>query len=139
MDIICLSETYLDSTIQSDNDNLEIPEYNLVGSDHPSNNKRGGVCIYYKTSLPFRVIDICFLQECIIFEVLIGKQCNFVTLYRSPSQGQDEFDSFSKNLEIPLGKLALNNPFMLVVIGNFNVKSKNWHPSDRTAYEGQHN
>ena len=25
MDIICLSETYLDSSIQSDNDNLEIP------------------------------------------------------------------------------------------------------------------
>ena len=62
MDIICLSETYLDSTIQSGNDNLEIPGYNLVRSDHPSNNKRGGVCIYYKTSLPLRVIDICFLQ-----------------------------------------------------------------------------
>ena len=30
MDIICLSETYLDSSIQSDNDNLEIPGYNLV-------------------------------------------------------------------------------------------------------------
>ena len=137
MDIICLSETYLDSTIQSDNDNLEIPGYNLVRSDHPSNNKRGGVCIYYKASLPLRVIDICFLQECIIFEVMIGdKQCNFVALYRSPSQDQDEFDSFSKNLEITLDKLALNNPFMLVVIGDLNAKSKNWHPSDRTTYEG---
>ena len=52
MDIICLSETYLDSTIRSDNDNLEIPGYNLVRSDHPSNNKRGGVCIYCKASLP---------------------------------------------------------------------------------------
>ena len=50
MDIICLSETYLDSTIQSDNDNLEILGYNLVRSDHPSNNRRGGVCIYYKAS-----------------------------------------------------------------------------------------
>ena len=137
MDIICLSETYLDSTMQSDNDNLEIPGYNLVRSDHPSNNKRGGVCIYYKASLPLRVIDICFLQECIIFEVMIGdKQCNFVALYRSPSQDQDEFDSFSKNLEITLDKLALNNPFMLVVIGDLNAKSKNWHPSDRTTYEG---
>ena len=60
IDIICLPETYLDSTIQSDNDNLEIPGYNLVRSDHPSNNKRGGVCIYYKASLPLRVIDICY-------------------------------------------------------------------------------
>ena len=97
MDIICLSETYLDSTIQSDNDNLEIPGYHLVRSDYPSNNKRGGACIYCKALLPLRVIDICLLQECIIFEVMIGdKQCNFVALYRSPSQNQDEFDFFLK-------------------------------------------
>ena len=136
MDIICLSQTNLDCTIQSDNDNLGIPGYNLVCSDHSSNNKRGSVCIYYKASLPLRVIDICFLQACIIFEVMIGdKQCNFV-LYISPIQNQDEFDSFSKNLEITLDKLALNNPFMLVVIGDLNAKSKNWYPSDRTTYEG---
>ena len=48
---------------------------------------------------------------------------------------QDEFDSFSKIREITLDKLALNNPFMLVVIGDLNAKSKNWHPSDRTTYE----
>ena len=123
MDIICLSETYLDSTIQSDNGNLEIPGYNLVRFDHPSNNKRGGVCIYYKASLPLRVIDICLLQECIIFEMMIGdKQCNFIALCRSPGQDQDEFDSFSKNLKITLDKLALNNPFSLVVIGDLNAK-----------------
>ena len=46
MDIICLSETYLDSTIKLDNDNLDIPGYNLVCSDHPSKNEGGGVFIY---------------------------------------------------------------------------------------------
>ena len=51
-DIICLSETYLDSNILPDDSNLEIPVYNLVRSDHPSNKKRGGVCIYYKSYLP---------------------------------------------------------------------------------------
>ena len=137
MDIVCLSETYLDSTIQSDNDNLEIPGHNLVRSDHPSNNKRGGVCIYYKASPLVRVIRFSFLQECIIFEVLIGdKQCIFVALNRSTSQDQDELDSFSKNLEINLDKRALNNPFILVVTGDLTAKSKNWHPSDRTTYEG---
>ena len=137
MDIVFLSKTYLDSTIQSDNDNLEIPGHNLVRSDHPSNNKRGGICIYYKASPLLRVIRFSFLQECIIFEVLIGdKHCTFVALYRSSSQDQDELDSFSKNLEINLDKLALNNPFMLVVTRDLNAKSKNWHPSDRTTYEG---
>ena len=81
MNIICLSETYFDSSIQPDNDNLEIPGYSLVRSDHPSNNKRGGVCIYYKASLPLRVINICFLQECINFKVMIVT--NNVTLLLS--------------------------------------------------------
>ena len=44
-DIICLSETYLDSSIPTNNDNLDIDGYNLLCSDHPSNAKRGGVCI----------------------------------------------------------------------------------------------
>ena len=110
-------ETYLESTIQSDYDSLEISGYNLVRSDHPSNNKRGEVCIYNKVSLRLRVIAIFFLQECITFKGMIGdKNCNFVVVYRSPSQNQDEFDSFSKNLEIAADKLVLNNPLMLAVI-----------------------
>ena len=47
--IICISETYLDSSTPSDDNNLEISGYNLVCSDHPSKNKRGGVCIYCKS------------------------------------------------------------------------------------------
>ena len=47
-DIICLSETYLDSSKAFDDTNLEISGYNLVRFDHSSNIKRGKVCIYYK-------------------------------------------------------------------------------------------
>ena len=66
---------------------------------------------------------------------MIGnKQCNFVALYRSPSHNHDEFDSFSRSLKIFLDKL--NNPFMLVVTGDLNTKSKIWYPLDGTAYEG---
>ena len=50
IDIICLSETYLDSSIPSDDDNLELPGYNLVRADNPINTKRGGVCIYSQTN-----------------------------------------------------------------------------------------
>ena len=57
-DIIRLWETYLDSNILPDNSNLEIPGYNLVHSDHLSNKKRRCVCIYYKSYLPLRIIDI---------------------------------------------------------------------------------
>ena len=43
-DVVCLSETYLDSNTASDN--VKISGYNLIRSDHPTNIKRGGVCIY---------------------------------------------------------------------------------------------
>ena len=36
-DIICLSETYLDFTIPSDDEKLQSPGYTLIRSDHPSN------------------------------------------------------------------------------------------------------
>ena len=57
-DIIWISETYLNSSILSDDNNLEISGYTLVHSDHPSNNKRGDVFIYYKSFLPFIIFIV---------------------------------------------------------------------------------
>ena len=57
-DIICLSETYLDSGVAPDDDKLEISGYSLVWSDHFSNNRRRGVCVYYKNFLLLLVLDI---------------------------------------------------------------------------------
>ena len=71
-DIICLSEIYLDSTVLLDDDNLVISGYNLIRSDHPSNTKRGGVCLYYKNYLPIRVLNISYLKECLNFELKIS-------------------------------------------------------------------
>ena len=92
IDIICFSETYLNYEIPSDYKNLEIVGCNLVREDHPSNSKRGGICVYYKSSLRFRVINVKYLQESVSFELRIGGKCSkFPCLYRSPSQTQDEF------------------------------------------------
>ena len=38
--IVCLSETYLDSSNLSDDDNFNLPGYNTVRPDHPSNTKK---------------------------------------------------------------------------------------------------
>ena len=133
-DIICLSETYLNSETPSDDENLEIAGYNLVREDHPSNSKRGGVCVYYKSSLPFRVINVKYLQESISFELRIaGKCCKFSCLYRFSSQTQDEFETFLKNFELTLDKIHENNPFMTVVLGDFDAKSNNWCKADITS------
>ena len=52
-DIICSSETYLDSSI--DDESLGISGYFLIRSDHLSNKTRGGICIYYKNFFPLKV------------------------------------------------------------------------------------
>ena len=94
MDIICLFETYLNSETSADDRDLEIPGYYLLRANHLSNNKRGGVCIFYRTNLPLRVLNISYLSECISFEISIGNKVRrFIHLYRSPSQTKDEFQT----------------------------------------------
>lgn len=44
-DIICLSETFLNSSLHRDDDSLKIEDYNLIRSDDPFGLKKGGVCI----------------------------------------------------------------------------------------------
>ena len=39
------------------------------------------------------------------------KLCNFIILYRSPSQSQDDFESFLKNFELNLDTISANKPF----------------------------
>ena len=68
-DFICVSETFLDSSFDLDDKMLMLEGYNLIRSDHPSNTKRGGVCIYYKESLAVLLVDITSLPECLVFEV----------------------------------------------------------------------
>ena len=45
-DIVCISKTSVDSIIATGDGILEVSGYNLIRSDHPSNSKRSGVCIY---------------------------------------------------------------------------------------------
>ena len=91
-DIVCLSETYLNSSFPFDDDNFDIPGYIMIRVNHPANSKRGGVCMYYKNCLPLKVLDIRFLHESIAFELRIGdKLCSFISLYRSPNQSSDDF------------------------------------------------
>ena len=51
-DIICISERYLDSSI--DENTLKLDGYSLIRTDHPGNMKRDRVCVYYKENLLLR-------------------------------------------------------------------------------------
>ena len=128
---------YLNSETLSNDENLNIQGCNLVRADRLSNTKRGGVCIYFKESLPLRLYNVSYLNECICFEIMISnKLCNFISLYRSPSQSSDEFENFSYNLDLTLEAFTQKNPFLTVIIRDFNVKFNNWCFTDKTTPEG---
>ena len=140
-DIICISESHLNSDTSSNNDNLNITGYNMSRANHRSGNRRGGVCIYHKDSLYIKMVNINYLQECIFFDLKIGSKlcvtlCAAVSLYRSPSQSADEFDNFLNKLNLTMESIIQKNPFLTVVIGDFNVSSSKWWTDDITTLEG---
>ena len=83
-----------------------------------------------------RLIDVCYQQECLIFEHFNGgKLCNWISLYWSPSQSSDSFAEFANNLQTSLGKISNRNSFLTVALGDFNAKSSNWYKHDKVTYE----
>ena len=90
-DFMCLSETYLDSLTPDG-----LLEIDLVRADHSNNIKRGGVCIYYKVSLPVRVISLPSLTEALLLEMTCNNKKVMVSvIYHSLSQNTSVFDLFS--------------------------------------------
>ena len=115
-----------------------MPGDKLITVDHPSNQKRGGICIHHKDFFPIRVNNISCLKECLNFNLSVyGKQCNITLICRSPSQSSEEFGTFLSNLELLLDYIANRNPFVSIIIGDFNARSNNWCSSNKTTYEGK--
>ena len=134
-DFICLSETYLDSSTP---DNLiEMKGYKLISADHPNNIKRGGVCIYYKESLPVRVISIPYFNEALLLEMSYNNKKVMVSvIYRPPSQNNDEFDTFLSNFQMLLNDINNRKPSLSVVTGDFNSRCSCWWSNDINTTEG---
>ena len=92
---------------------------------------------FTKCNGTLKVLDIQLLQECINFEMKIAdKTFNFISLYRSASQSKDESESFADNFELNLDSTAHRNPYLIVVLGDFNAQTKGWYPLGKTTYEG---
>ena len=134
---LCISETHLDSSVSKDDNALSIEGYSITRPDHPSNTKRGGVCIYYNDKISVRQMSNIHLPECLACEIVIGKKKGYVvTLYRSPSQNQSEFEHFLLSLENLLCNIRSKDPAFTNLLGDFNARSKSWWVHDITNNEG---
>ena len=82
-DFICLSETFLSPLVSSAFDSLNTDDYNIVRSDHHSGSKKGGVCRYFKESLPIRMLKITPMTECLVLIMLYNNKLVIVSvIYR---------------------------------------------------------
>ena len=136
-DKICLFETFLNSSLQNDDDSLVLNGYKLVKADNPSDLKRGGVCISFKESLPIKMLNITNLHQCSVCKlVLNGRRSYIVSLYRSPSESSDQYDHFIKTFEPLIVHLTSSKPHLLLITGDFNARSSGWWSGDGDNTEG---
>ena len=122
-DIICLSETFLNSSIHSDDNRIKLDGYNLIRSDPLSDSKRGEECIYYKEHIPLvKRDDICTLDNCLLTEIRSqNEKYNLTCIYPSPSQNHEEFQYFCANVDTLLNNIKDEFPICSIVTGNFNA------------------
>ena len=98
----CSAEMVLDFSISNDDKRLSILGCSMVRADHPSNTKRGGVCLCYKEHLP--IIgrdDISNIKECLVTEITVkNERCFLTCLCRFHRQNREQFQSFCNSLDI---------------------------------------
>ena len=137
-DLIALSETYLNNSISNEAISLEGFSNDVFRSDHPSNGKRGGVCLYYKENMPIKQrIDLQTISECVVAEITSGRKKMFlVVLYRSPSQTSQEFGDFLDGFETMVTKIKDTKPHCLIITADFNCKSIKWWADGDENAEG---
>ena len=56
---------------------------------------------------------------------LVKKLVIFLSVYRSPRQSHDDFETFTENLGLNSENMVQRNPFLVVAIGDLNAKSSN--------------
>ena len=137
-DVIAISESMLDQSISNEDISIEGFSREIFRSDHPSNSKIGGACLYFCEGLPIkRRGDLEELQESIVTEITISrKKVFFVTLYRSPSQNSAQFEVFLDKLQRIVEKIQAENPHSLILTGDFNCRSSQWWAGDVQQPEG---
>ena len=125
-------------SISIEDERSRIEGYNLLRVDHPSNKKRGGVCMYYKEHLPIIKRDkLWTLKECLVMEIIVGKKKLFFSyLHRSPSKTKEEFEEFCTDLNLLLSNVNDLNIPLSVITGDFNARSSKWWSVDKENAEG---
>ena len=93
--------------------------------------------MYYKESLVVKMMNISYLQECLLCEVMIDNIRGCIALiYRTQSQNSLEFQHFLSGFEQLLINIEGFKPNFTVLLGDYNARSRSWWASDTNTSEG---
>ena len=100
--------------------------------------KRGGVCIYFKETLPsIRRNYLNNIKDCLATESNVNDEKCFLThLYKSPSQSHDELELFCTSFDLLLTNTNNGHPNCSIVLGGFSAKCSKWCHSDKNNTAG---
>lgn len=98
--MICLFETYLDGSVSSDQDNLNIKRLQFSKRSSTWERKRCNLCMCLLRILVSEIFAKLLLEKISNLETSINIISYVVSLYWPPSQTSAEFGSFITNLEI---------------------------------------
>ena len=110
-DFICISETYLDSFVTHNIENIQLDGYSLIRFDHPGDSKRGGVCLWYEVSLGAKIINLSAHSEYTLCEVFIENSKSFIAVMdRSPSKNNDQFEKVLFSFDNLVNEITFQTP-----------------------------
>ena len=130
--VMAISESALSNKIE--NVKINIPGYNLIRYDLMGNHTHGGVLIYYKQDLSaIQRIDLDNPTYTLVLELSINrKKVFFVSSYRKHGQTNEEYKIYSTKLDDLMDKISLENPFAIIITGDYNSHNKKWYQGDNS-------
>ena len=94
-------------------------------SDKGLNTRNGGICLYFKESLPIKERrDLEIIPETIVAEIkLIRKKIFVVLSHCQPNISIGEFNEYLNSLEKNHESIRKDNSYVSILYGDFNAKS----------------
>jgi len=134
--IIAISESALKPS--TPDSQIEIPGFTPIRSDLTGTDTHGGALIYHKHNLSVKPRpDLATPSYTLVLELSINrKKVFFIHSYRKSGQTSQEAKTFSNLYDEMIEKIDHLNPYMTLVVGDFNAHHKNWFPEGKTDSNG---
>ena len=93
--------------------------------------------MYYNDKIYVRQMSNVNLPKCLACQIVIGKKKGYlITFYLFRSQNRSEFEHLLLCLENLLCNVRNKDPAFTILLGDFNLRSKNWWVHHITKNEG---